>query len=132
MPEVQPVPDIQDLLSTVARINGRAWDQAYLFLWDAGTRLARRLLDGQEWVSERKDATAKALNEIISGLIGQNDQTEDGMKKQPNQPNQPNRLNSFAGIECFNDLKALFLRAVRCRIYDVDRRTDRGQEKLAS
>jgi RNA polymerase sigma factor (sigma-70 family) len=100
---------MDSLRSLDARTSRDAWNTAYPWLWSAGMRLAGRLLSGGEWESQREDAVATAISQVVEGVI-------------------EGKSEIFNGIATFGDLVGMTQTIVRRRITDFHRQRARSRE----
>lgn len=109
-----PPPSLAELRSTDARTSERAWAAAYPQLWKATAGLlAAHLLVGPQYEQDREDIAARALGELVRGVI-------------EGKPESFNRLASFS------DLQGMALQIVRARTKDYFRHRGRRPEDLTA
>ncbi len=104
-------PSLGALRSLDARINSQAWEQAYPLLWNAAARLLRYILRGPEHEHDREDIAARAMSEVVRGVI-------------------ENTLPSFNQMTTFGDVLGMIQQIVRARTKDFFRTRARRPEDL--
>jgi RNA polymerase sigma factor (sigma-70 family) len=116
-PDTTPLsasPSLADLRSADASINQRAWGAAYPLLWKAmAGLLAAHLLTGAQHEQDREDLAARALGELVRGVI-------------------EGKPESFNQIANFDDLRCMALQIVRARTKDYFRARGRRPEDLTA
>ena len=106
-----PGPSLGALRDPDARANREAWERAYPLLWSAAIRLLRHILTGPEHEHDREDIAARALTELVRGVI-------------------ENRLPSFNQMAVFGDVLSMTQQIVRARTKDFFRSRGRRPEDL--
>ncbi len=102
-------PRLDELRSSQASVNQRAWAAAYPILHHAGHLVARFELAGSEWAMEREDIVITALGQLVQGVI-------------------ENSQESYNGLAAWNDVLGMMRTIVRRRTTDFLRQ--RGRRPL--
>jgi len=111
-PEADEPPKLESLRSADPRLNAEAWGQAFALLWPAALRfLNSLLLTGPQHAADREDIAAKAIAELVRGVI-------------------ENKLRSFNQMTAFDDVRDMLLVILRARTTDFFRSRGRRPEDL--
>ncbi|MEA3207975.1 MAG: Sigma-70, region 4 [Chthoniobacter sp.] len=111
-PAIETAPSLAALRDPTPETSRDAWERAYPLLWKAAMVVLHYRLAGPEHTHDREDIAARALAELVRGVID-------------------NQLPSFNQMATFADVLGMTQQIVRARTKDFFRSRERRPEELA-